>query len=110
MVRSVEREAGAMPLRLHLHGESGTDGPTVKEWANTVAIVVLAGVVALIALWFNAQLTAQRAANAHQSALFEVFLKSFAAENNYECRTDEYLAQVNHLPLPTSGTCAVVAP
>lgn len=84
----------------------------MREWANTVAIVFLAVVVALIALWFNAQMTAQRAQNAQTSAAFQVFLKGFTAENNYECLILNDMAHESKYALPFAppGTCSVSFP
>ena len=41
---------------------------------------------------------------------FEIFLKNFTAEANYSCMIAELRAQMDHFPLPRSGTCTVVAP
>lgn len=58
----------------------------------------------------QAQINANTAAQIQQARIFDTFLKAFDAENNYECSIAEYIAQMNHLPLPPSGTCRVVAP
>lgn len=58
----------------------------------------------------EAQILSTQQEQALQSAQFGIFLKTFTAEGNYECRIDEYIAAVYHLPPPRSGTCSVVAP
>lgn len=84
----------------------------MREWINTVAIVFLAVVVALIALWFNAQLSAQRQMASQESAQFQVFLKEFTAESNYTCSTLNAMAHESHYALPFAppGTCNVTFP
>ncbi len=53
-----------------------------------------------------------QANQAQQGAAFEVFLKGFNAENNYECRVLWYLNthDVNVPVAPPISICSVVAP
>lgn len=112
MVRGIEREAIPLPTRLHLHRDTHTDGDTMKEWANTIALVILAVVLAVIGLWFNSRLDAQQRQMAQSSAQFQVFLQGFTAENDYECRVlwfeNEHNPNIPYHPL--ISVCNVAAP
>lgn len=83
---------------------------TVREWANSIGLVLLAVVIALGFLWFNARLTEQAMQSAREAAQFQVFLQQFTVEANYDCSTLAALAKKYDLFLPPPGTCTVSAP
>lgn len=87
----------------------------MKEWVNTVAIVVIFFLLAAGALSLKAindrELTNQ-AAQAQQAIEWQTFLKGFSAESNYECRVLWYinLHDVNVPAAPPASICQVTAP
>ena len=87
----------------------------MKDWVNTVAIVILcflvaAGALALKAI--NDRELANQAAQAQMAVQWETFLKGFSAENNYDCRVLWYENAANpNIPYhPPLTICNVVAP
>lgn len=83
----------------------------MREWINTVLIVILMIALLPITLWVKA-VNDQAVANSRSGAQFEIFLHAFTAENNYACKVLWYENQHNpNLPYPPPiSICNVVAP
>jgi hypothetical protein len=87
----------------------------MREWAETIALVILLFFVLGIFFWvksINDREVATAQTQAQQGAAFEQFLHSFTAENNYDCRV---LWEINRhtasLPFaPSPSVCVVTAP
>lgn len=114
MDRAVE-DGTPLSGSLRLHANPDYHANAMREWVNTVFIVVLMIVLIPITLWvkaINDDLAATQAAQAVSSQKFERFLQNFTAEQNYECTVLWYLNERNvTLPhVPPSTICQVTAP
>lgn len=84
----------------------------MREWAQTIALVLLFFVVGVEALWTNGQVMAIAQRTAQQEALVNGYFKAAAAEANYDCATLNAIAHKANFALPfaSPSTCSVTAP
>ena len=87
----------------------------MKEWAQTVFNILVLFALLMGLLWLKAindRAAANTAAQAQQAAEWQVFLRGFTAESNYDCEVLWYLNhQSSGVPLaPSISVCRVTVP
>lgn len=102
-------EGTDVPAGVRLHPDADHDSIAVREWINTLAIVILILALIPLTLWVKS-INDEFAAAQTRNAVFELYLRELTTEANYDCSTLTALAKKYDLFLPSPGTCTVTVP